>query len=82
MSRKATPEQVSKAQEKLMEYLASHPSITNRQMRAMSGLSYDQCISFFNEMVRLGKVERNGRRGGTSYTACSQPPDKPAEKVS
>jgi hypothetical protein len=79
MSRKATPEQVSKAQEKLVGYLETHPSITNRQMRAMSGLSYDQCIAFFNEMVRLGIVARNGQRGGTSYTAISPPSEKPTE---
>ncbi len=48
-------------------YLQTHKSITNREVRQLTGISYDQAISFFNEMLRAGRFERVGVYSGTRY---------------
>jgi predicted HTH transcriptional regulator len=50
------------------EFLRKHPSVTNRTLRAISGISYDQAIQFFNRMVDQGKLIREGKSSGVKYT--------------
>ena len=50
-----------------VEYLVIHSTITNRELRALGKVGYDQATWFFGRMVKRGKLRRVGSRGGTKY---------------
>ncbi len=50
-----------------VEYVAQHQSIRNRQLRAATGLNYDQAIVFFNRAIEANRLIRKGTRSGTHY---------------
>ncbi len=50
-----------------VEYVAQHQSIRNRQLRAASGLGYDQVIAFFNRAIKARHLIRKGKGSGTYY---------------
>ncbi|MDQ3745148.1 MAG: hypothetical protein M3444_12265, partial [Acidobacteriota bacterium] len=49
-------------------YLKKHSSISNRTLRELAGIGYDQAIYFFNMMVNERQLERGGKGSGTCYT--------------
>lgn len=52
---------------KVLQYVKSKGSITNRQCRELLGLGYDQVIRLFNEMVTSGNLERTGKTTSVKY---------------
>jgi hypothetical protein len=50
-----------------VEYVAQHQSIRNRQLRAATGLNYDQAITFFNRAMKANRLIREGKGSGTYY---------------
>ncbi len=64
---KLTSEEIGRVRGLVFEYIKSHGSIRNRELRAVSQISYDQAIHFFGEMVRRGGLKRIGTRSGTRY---------------
>lgn len=48
-------------------YLQQHGSIRNRQLRAVTGLTYDQAISFFKRATTEYQIVRLGTSSGTHY---------------
>jgi hypothetical protein len=48
-------------------YLSQHESITNRELRALTPLNYDQVVSFFNTMIAHGHLMRIGKTTSTKY---------------
>lgn len=48
-------------------YLKDHPFITNRELRSLTGLNYDQSIKFFNIAISRCLLQRQGKAGGTKY---------------
>ena len=62
-----TSEEAASCERHMIQYLVTHPSITNRELRALTGVSYDQAISFFNIMVVTGRLVRVGKASGTRY---------------
>jgi hypothetical protein len=50
------------------KFLKKESSITNRTLRVLTGLNYDQAISFFNIAVTRGVLRRSGRGSATHYT--------------
>jgi len=50
-----------------VEYMAQHQSIRNRQLRAITSLSYDQAIAFFNRAIEDNHIIRQGKGSGTYY---------------
>ena len=64
---KMSYEEVAKCELHVEQYLSRHPSITNRELRALTGVSYDQAITFFNTMIADGRLIRVGRASGTKY---------------
>ena len=52
---------------KTRQFLRDHESVRNETLRSISGISYDQAISFFNRAIQVGALERRGRAGGTHY---------------
>ena len=49
--RKLSDEEYEGASKKVLAFLAGHDFITNREFRALTHLSYDQAVSFFNRMI-------------------------------
>ncbi len=61
-------EEECKRVEKLtVEYFVNHSTITNRELRALGKVSYDQATWFFGRMVKRGKLRQVGSRGSTKY---------------
>ena len=50
-----------------IRFLKLHKSIRNRDIRDISGITYDQAIYFFNRAVAERWVVRKGVGGGTRY---------------
>ena len=57
----------------VQDHLSAETSITKRQLRALTGLGYDQAIRAFNRMVDDGVVKRVGTGGGTRYIPRADP---------
>ena len=52
---------------KVLQFVKSKGSITNRQCRDLLGLGYDQAIRLFKEMVSSGELERTGKTTSVKY---------------
>lgn len=50
-----------------IRYLKSHPSIRNRDIRAVASIGYDQAIHFFNRAIAEKRLVREGSGGATRY---------------
>ena len=50
-----------------MRYLEKKLSINNKELRGLSGITYDQATYFFNRLLKEGKLLRTGRTAGTRY---------------
>ena len=51
-----------------VERVKAAGKITNRDVRSLTGLNYDQAIKFFNQAIVDGILERRGRASATHYT--------------
>ncbi len=56
--------QVKKA---IFAYLSHHQSTTNREIRALTNIGYDEATNFFSKMVEQGCLRRVGKGSGTKY---------------
>ena len=52
---------------KVLRYIRTNGSITNRESRRLLGIGYDEAIALFNSLVRSGNVVRIGKTSGTKY---------------
>lgn len=55
------------AMAKVRAHLADHPSVNNKDLRAIAGLNFDQAIRFFKIAVESGALVRIGKSAGTKY---------------
>ena len=62
-----TEDQIRHAEQIAMRYLEKHVSINNKELRSLSGITYDQATYFFNCMLKEGRLLRTGRTAGTRY---------------
>jgi hypothetical protein len=60
-------EQLRDVEQAALLYVSTHGSITNREIRSLTGINYDQAIWFFNEMLRGGTLQRTGTASTTRY---------------
>jgi hypothetical protein len=67
MSTTVTDQQYGMAVRLVDEFLSGHDSIRNRQLRAVSHLSYDQVIQVLGRMCSERRIEKRGSGGGTYY---------------
>ena len=67
MSTTLTEERLAALEHEVLEYLREHDSITNRKLREFAGVSYDQAIFFFNQMLDRGVLQRAGVSSGIRY---------------
>ena len=65
--KKLSDEEFETAKELVIAFLAEHPSIANREFRALTHLSYDQAVTFFNKMIADGILTRVGKTTTTRY---------------
>ena len=66
-SKKLSDNDFQSAKNMVLAYMASHNTITNREVRALTQLNYDQAVSFFNKMVAEGCFMRIGKTTSTRY---------------
>jgi predicted HTH transcriptional regulator len=55
----------------VLEFLKVNESITNRKLRQITNVNYDQAIFFFNRMIEKGVLNRIGVASGTHYTLAT-----------
>ena len=67
MSTKLTDIEIHNLEGSVSNFLKTEPSITNRGLRQLTGINYDQAIYFFNSMVATGKLVRYGKASGIKY---------------
>ena len=48
-------------------FLKTNPSIRNSKLREITGVEYDQAITFFNRAILEKSLVRKGRSSGTHY---------------
>jgi hypothetical protein len=53
--------------EMILKYVAERGSITNRECRQLTGLSYDQGIKIGSAMCTLGMLKKHGEGSVTKY---------------
>ena len=65
---KLSQSQMEEVEKEVMKYLKTHPFVTNKILRALTNINYDQAIQFFNSMLNAQKLKKEGVRSGTKYT--------------
>jgi hypothetical protein len=53
-------------------HLATGARLTNRDLRLLTGLSYDRAIVFFNRAVQAGVLRREGKGSGTHCVLANE----------
>ena len=51
----------------VMDYVTKHGSISNRECREMTELSYDSSIKIFAGLCTLGMLRKTGESSSTKY---------------
>lgn len=69
MTTSLTETQMERVERLVKQFLKTSPYITNRILRQIAGVSYDQAIFFFNTMVREKRLKRIGVASGIKYLA-------------
>ena len=65
-------EQLRDVQATVLTYLSTHPHISNRQLRAVTQITYDQAIWVFNHLIETGFIERQGRGSASRYVRAGR----------
>lgn len=60
-------EEIRKVRSLVLSYLQDHDHITNGLLRKLSGITYDQAIHFFGEIIKEDLIERVGTTSSTRY---------------
>ena len=60
-------EDIASVRTAILQYLEEHDCITNRLLRELTKIGYDQCIHVFGEMLRSGDLTKIGKASGTRY---------------
>lgn len=50
-----------------LDYLKTHEFVTNRILRKIAGVEYDQAIHFYNEMLKRKVIKKIGMASATRY---------------
>ena len=67
MANTLSDDEMQRVEQLVREYLDSHESIRNYQLREISGLVSEQASCFFNRMFESAKLKRIGVYSGTRY---------------
>ena len=64
---KLSEETFSRCMDTTLFFLQTNPSIRNSKLREITGIEYDQAITFFNRAILENKLLRKGHSSGTHY---------------
>jgi hypothetical protein len=56
----------------IVNYLQKHEFITNRLLRGLADIGYDQCIFAFGELLRSGDLVKVGTASATRYVLAKK----------
>ena len=62
----------------VMDYAAKHGSVTNRECREVTDLSYNRSIKILTGMCALGMLRKIGINSTTKYVVTGQQSARPA----
>ena len=62
-----TEEDLVNVQRIALDYLKTHEFVTNRILRKIAGVEYDQAIHFYNEMLKRKVIKKIGIASATRY---------------
>lgn len=77
-----TDAEYTEAKSSALAYLTSHLTITNKILRTLAPVEYDQAIAALGRMCREGILERRGNAGGTHYVLVISDRVEPTENRS
>jgi len=60
-------EEIEKVKALVLRHLQDHDHITNRLLRELSGVTYDQAIYFFGQMIKQELLDRIGTTSSIHY---------------
>jgi predicted HTH transcriptional regulator len=60
------------AKARVLSYLAANPKVTNRILRTLAPIKYDQAIVALGRMCDEQILERYGKTGGTHYVLAAR----------
>jgi len=58
---------LAKVRVAIFRYLRDHESITNRALRELTGIGYDQAIDAFRKLQKSGDLNKEGVASATRY---------------
>jgi hypothetical protein len=64
---KLSEETFSRCMDATLFFLKTNPSIRNSKLREITGIEYDQAITFFNRAILENTLLRKGSSSGTNY---------------
>ena len=67
MANTLSDDEMQRVEQLVREYLDSHDSIRNYQLREITDLDHEQATCFLSRMVGSDKLERIGITSGTRY---------------
>jgi hypothetical protein len=73
-------EEVNKLKTLLLQFFSDNDCITNRKLRELYGITYDQAIYFFGQMIKENIVNRLGTTSSIHYTLKESPLGKQNER--
>jgi uncharacterized membrane protein len=65
-------DEIEEVKKSVLLYLQEHDFITNRALRNLSGVTYDQAIFFFKQMMSHGILKRVGITTNIRYVIGGQ----------
>ena len=65
-------DEIEEVKKSVLIYLRDHEYITNRLLRDLSGVTYDQAIYFFKQMMHQGILKREGITTNIRYIMNGQ----------
>ena len=64
---KLSEETFTRCMDAALGFLKTNPSIRNSKLREITGVEYDQAITFFNRAILEKSLVRKGHSSGTHY---------------
>ena len=71
---KLTDEDLIHIQRIALSYLKTHEFLTNRILRRIARVEYDQAIFFYGKMLKRKVLKRIGKASGTRYILSAKRP--------
>ncbi len=67
-----TDAQVLRLESEVLAFLEENPSITNRRLRDIASVSYDEATQLFRDMLDRGCIKKLGKSSQTRYVRAEE----------